>query len=100
MLSQSEHSEEDKQRDCVHYPTKDFQTYADCDQDYVRKILPSDLVPFWNADNITQASSFWENEEIRQRALANIGFYRYNFTLKNIHVQRCFCLVKSCLSAR
>ena len=75
ILSRTEYSEEDKERDCVHYPTKDYQTYADCDQDYVRRTLPSDLVPFWNVDNISQASSFWEseNEEILQKAIADSG---------------------------
>ena len=73
ISSRTEHSEEDKQRDCVHYPTKDYQTYADCDQDYVRKTLPSDLVPFWNVDNISQASSNWEseNEVVLQKARAD-----------------------------
>ena len=78
ISSRTEHSEEDKQRDCVHYPTKDYQTYAECDQEYVRRTLPSDLVPFWNAENLSQASSFWENEneEIHQRALTNLGFFK------------------------
>ena len=75
MLSRTEHSEEDKERDCVHYPTKEYQTYADCDQDYVRRTLPSDLVPFWNVDNISQATSFWtsEHKETSERALAVSG---------------------------
>ena len=79
ILSRTEHSEEDKQRNCVHYPTLEYQTYAECDQDYVRRTLPSDLVPFWNVDNISQASSFYErngNEEIWQRALTDIGIFR------------------------
>ena len=63
----------------MHYPTREYQTYAECDQDYVRRTLPGDLEPFWNADNISQATSFWrsENEEIRQSALANSGLYNY-----------------------
>ena len=75
-ISRTEHSEEDKQRDCVNYPTKDYRTYADCDQDYVRRTLPSDLVPFWNVDNISQASSFWESEDaaIFKKAFMDTGF--------------------------
>ena len=63
----------------MHYPTKEYQTYADCDQDYVRRTLPSDLVPFWNVDNISQASSFWEseNKEIWQKANADTQVHRY-----------------------
>ena len=59
----------------MHYPTKAYKTYADCDQDFVRKSLPSDLVPFWNVDNISQATSFWagENKKMRQSAVANSG---------------------------
>ena len=75
FLSQTEHSEEDKERDCVHYPTQEHQTYADCDQAYVRSTLPRDLEPFWNVDDISQATSFWENEnkEIQQKALRDAG---------------------------
>ena len=64
----------------MHYPTREYQTYADCDQDYVRRTLPSDLVPFWNVDNISQASSFWEsdNKEIWQKANADTQVHRYN----------------------
>ena len=63
----------------MHYPTKEYQTYADCDQDYVRRTLPSDLVPFWNVDNISQASSFWESDkkEIWQKANADTQVHRY-----------------------
>ena len=59
----------------MNYPTKEYQTYADCDQDYVRRTLPSDLVPFWNADNISQASSFWEseNKEIYEKTIMDSG---------------------------
>ena len=63
----------------MHYPTKEYQTYADCDQDYVRRTLPSDLVPFWNADNISQATSFWKDEdtEIYKKAFMDTGLKKY-----------------------
>ena len=89
ISSRTEHSEEDKQRDCVHYPTKDYQTYADCDQDYVRKTLPSDLVPFWNVDNISQASSNWEseNEVVLQKARADSEILLFGQKLSHCKVQ-------------
>ena len=61
----------------MNYPTREYQTYADCDQDYVRRTLPSDLVPFWNVDNISQASSYWEseNEDALQSARADSGSF-------------------------
>ena len=75
-ISRTEYSEEDKDRDCVHYPTKEYQTYADCDQDYVKRTLPSDLVPFWNADKVSQATSFWTSDDtkISNKAFMDTGF--------------------------
>ena len=71
------HSTEDVNRDCVHYPTREHRTYADCDQDFVRKTLPEDLVPFWNVDNISSASSFWNDKDskIYRKAVANLGLF-------------------------
>ena len=35
---------------CVNYPNKQFETFADCDQDFVRRQLPPDFKPFWNQE--------------------------------------------------
>ena len=39
------------------YPTEVYSSYADCDDDFVRKSLPPGLVPFWAVDNISLASN-------------------------------------------
>ena len=66
LVSRTVHSTEDVNRDCVHYPTREHRTYADCDQDFVKKTLPEDLVPFWNVDNISSASSFWNDKDSKK----------------------------------
>ena len=35
---------------CVNYPNKQFKTFADCDQDFIRRQLPPDFKPFWNQE--------------------------------------------------
>ena len=54
---QKKGSPEDKKNPCVDYPTESFSSYADCDDDFVRRSLPPGLVPFWAVDNISLASN-------------------------------------------
>ena len=50
---------------CVNYPNKQFQTYADCDQDFVRRQLPPDFKPFWNQEpgNLTGVTTKYDPEK-------------------------------------
>ena len=41
-------STEDLNSNCTNYPTEKFKTFADCDRDFVRRMLPENLIPFWN----------------------------------------------------
>ena len=36
-----------------------FETYADCDDDFVRRSLPEDLKPFWSVSNISSATNHY-----------------------------------------
>ena len=56
MFSQEEYSPEDPANPCVHYPTQQYTSYADCDEQFVRRSLPPGLQPFWAVDNISQAT--------------------------------------------
>ena len=64
LISQEEYSPEDPANPCVNYPTEEYESYADCDDHFVRKSLPPGLKPFWTVDNITEATEifFLENE--------------------------------------
>ena len=42
---------------CVDYPNRFFETYADCDDDFVRRSLPENLKPFWSVSNISSATN-------------------------------------------
>ena len=35
---------------CVNYPTKQYKTFADCDQNFVQRLLPQNFKPFWSQD--------------------------------------------------
>ena len=36
-----------------------FETYADCDDDFVRRSLPENLKPFWSVSNISSATNHY-----------------------------------------
>ena len=46
-FSQEEYSPEDPANPCVNYPTEEYSSYTDCDDDFVRMSLPPGLKPFW-----------------------------------------------------
>ena len=57
MISQEEYSPEDPANPCVNYPTEEYESYADCDDHFVRSFLPHGLKPFWTVDNISEATN-------------------------------------------
>ena len=40
----------------MNYPTEEYESYADCDDHFVRSFLPPGLKPFWTVDNISEAT--------------------------------------------
>ena len=62
-FSQEIRSPEEVNSNCVNYPTEQFASYADCDQEFVRRTLPRGFVPFWSVNNVSMASNTfsWEN---------------------------------------
>ena len=63
-FSQEEYSPGDPANPCVNYPTEEYETYADCDDNFLRTSLPPGLKPFWTVDNISEATDTFnlENE--------------------------------------
>ena len=80
-FSQLELSPDDVNSNCVNYPTKIFSSYADCDEDFLRKGMPDGLVPFWilPMENISQASNNFSMKSLHkigitpEKFLAQIG---------------------------
>ena len=62
MFSQEEYSPEDPANPCVNYPTEEYESYADCDDHFVRSFLPPGLKPFWTVDNISEATNTFDLE--------------------------------------
>ena len=64
VYSQEEYSPEDPANPCTNYPTEKYSSYADCDDEFVRRSLPPGLKPFWAVDNISEATnSFTMNSD-------------------------------------
>ena len=67
MFSQEEYSPEDPANPCVNYPTEEYESYADCDDHFVRKSLPPGLKPFWAVNNISEANSYFYNDHYSEK---------------------------------
>ena len=49
---------DDPQKQCADYPTAEFQTYNQCDENFVKNTLPAGLVPFWTTNNMNMATKY------------------------------------------
>ena len=56
----------------MNYPTEEYESYADCDDHFVRSSLPPGLKPFWTVDNISEATdTFYLDEDSDYYDLSN-----------------------------
>ena len=47
-VKQSHYSDQDVETNCVNYPTKQFKSFRDCDEDFInREMQKNDVMPFW-----------------------------------------------------
>jgi hypothetical protein len=61
-LSQEIFVEGDKNQNCNNYPNSRFDSYNDCDKDFIKRVLSTfkpSFVPFWATDNMTEATTFF-----------------------------------------
>ena len=91
--SQEEYSPEDPANPCVNYPMEEYESYADCDDHYVRSFLPPGLKPFWTVDNISEATNTFHAHleyELLAKTFSYLGIYKV--VRNNNH-----CLSKACI---
>ena len=63
----------------MNYPTEEYESYADCDDHFVRSFLPPGLKPFWTVDNISEATNiFYFDNETTFEQFGSLG---NNFTI-------------------
>ena len=75
-VSQEEFDPKDPANPCTNYPTEEYTSFADCDDNFVRRSLPPGLNPFWAVDNISEATnSFSIKTEEYSVALMEDLFY-------------------------
>ena len=80
VYSQEEYSPEDPANPCANYPTEEYSSYSDCDDDFVRRALPPGLKPFWTVDNISEATNTFSMNMKRQMiahyksGIENLGY--------------------------
>ena len=62
-ITQKVFVEEDPNNNCRDYPNQDFRSYRDCEDRYIRNLLPG-LTPLWLSDNFAEVSTqvFDEND--------------------------------------
>ena len=76
IISQEEYSPEDPANPCAHYPTEQYESYADCDDHFVTLFLPPGLKPFWTVDNISEATDTFDLEyDLYDKTYQYLGIY-------------------------
>ena len=68
----------------MNYPTEKYESYADCDDHFVRRSLPPGLRPFWAVDNISEATNY-ASFEMSQVSRAELCKYILNVQESEIH---------------
>ena len=71
-ISQEEYSPEDPANPCVNYPTEEYESYADCDDHFVKISLSPGLKPFWTVENISEATDIFHLDEESDYELYNL----------------------------
>ena len=56
--------EEDKSKNCVNYPHEKYETYSDCEDDFVASNLPPGIVPIWFTNNTDEVTTSFHEENI------------------------------------
>ena len=58
----------------MNYPTEEYESYADCDDHFVRTSLPPGMKPFWTVDNISEATDIFSlDDEYDYERSNNLG---------------------------
>ena len=60
-LEQFIDSEHDVSKNCFNYPTKEYSSYAECDEKYVQQQFKKNwenIKPFWVVDNLSEVTRF------------------------------------------
>ena len=68
----------------MNYPTDEYESYADCDDHYVRSFLPPDLNPFWTVDNISEATVVTFVYELYDELYPHLGIFYRSSPLFNV----------------
>ena len=91
--SQEEYSPEDPANPCVNYPTEEYESYADCDDHFVRSFLPPGLKPIWTVDNISEATDhFYLDYELYLKPHTYLGLYLYSLIRPSSMVCKLFSI--------
>ena len=57
-ITQNKYEEEDKTNPCSEYPNEEFQSYKECDENFVYRVMTTklNLIPFWATDNMSEVT--------------------------------------------
>ena len=58
--------EKDTSKKCINYPNEKYRSYSECDDTFIKNIIPAGLNPFWTVENINDATKEIFIEDIPQ----------------------------------
>ena len=58
-ITQTKEAEENKNTGCQDYPNEEYQTFSDCDAEFVHEqMLGEGVMPFWATNNLDEITAF------------------------------------------
>ena len=75
-LRENIYVEEDKTKRCVNYPYSRYETYNDCDKDFLASAAPPGFVPIWSTNNSSKVTEIMYMED-NIREDKNSSLYEY-----------------------
>ena len=89
-ITQKVFVEEDPNNNCREYPNQDFRSYQECEDRYIRNLLPG-LTPLWLSDNFAEVSTqvFDEND----RYFSPLGDFAAPYHIGQHKQEAKFCMI-------
>ena len=88
-ITQRVFAEEDPANTCRDYPNEEYLSYEECDNQFVKSLLPVGLTPVWMTDHYAEVSThvFDENETFHIGQIFSCKYFIFHIDVPNVQVK-------------